>query len=102
MEARRQGVRKSENRGEVAERTGRETGLRDRSTGKEHENTNADIAAIVGDGTKLGVERMDNASEGVSYAQLAWTHNWYLSPENYQAALAMIISAHHELPFARH
>ena len=30
------------------------------------------------------------ASEGVSYAQLAWTHNWYLSPENYQAALAMI------------
>src|SRR3546814_12316374 len=42
------------------------------------------------------------SSDLVSYAQLAWTHNWYLSPENYQAALAMIISAHHELPFARH
>jgi TnpA family transposase len=36
------------------------------------------------------------------YAQLAWTHNWYLSPENYQNALGMIISSHHELPFARH
>src|SRR3546814_13856001 len=45
---------------------------------------------------------MANASEGVSYAQLAWTHNWYLSPENYQNALCLIMSAHHELPFARH
>jgi TnpA family transposase len=38
----------------------------------------------------------------VSYAQLAWTHNWYLSPENYQAALGMIVAAHHDLPFTRH
>lgn len=45
---------------------------------------------------------MANASDGVSYAQLAWTHNWYLSPENYQAALGMIVAAHHDLPFTRH
>ena len=60
------------------------------------------LAAILADGSNLGLERMANASEGVSYAQLAWTHNWYLSPENYHAALGMIISAHHQLPFARH
>jgi TnpA family transposase len=76
--------------------------FRDLRSGKEHDNPSTVLAAILADGTNLGLERMANASEGVSYAQLAWTHNWYLSPENYQAALAMIISAHHELPFARH
>lgn len=87
---------------EVAERTGFLNAFRDLRSGKEHDNPSTVLAAILADGTNLGLERMANASEGVSYAQLAWTHNWYLSPENYQAALAMIISAHHELPFARH
>ena len=87
---------------EVAERTGFLNAFRDLRSGKEHDNPSTVLAAILADGTNLGLERMANAREGVSYAQLAWTHNWYLSPENYQAALAMIISAHHELPFARH
>lgn len=87
---------------EVAERTGFLNAFRDLRSGKEHDNPSTVLAAILADGTNLGLERMANASEGVSYAQLAWTHNWYLSPENYQAALVMIISAHHELPFARH
>lgn len=87
---------------EVAERTGFLNAFRDLRSGKEHDNPSTVLAAILADGTNLGLERMANASEGVSYAQLAWTHNWYLSPENYQAALAMIMSAHHELPFARH
>ncbi len=87
---------------EVAERTGFLNAFRDLRSGKEHDNPSTVLAAILAHGTNLGLERMANASEGVSYAQLAWTHNWYLSPENYQAALAMIISAHHELPFARH
>lgn len=87
---------------EVAERTGFLSAFRDLRSGKEHDNPNAVLAAILADGTKLGLERMANASEGVSYAQLAWTHNWYLSAENYQNALGMIISAHHDLPFAQH
>ena len=87
---------------EVAARPGFLNAFRDLRSGKEHDNPSTVLAAILADGTNLGLERMANASEGVSYAQLAWTHNWYLSPENYQAALAMIISAHHELPFARH
>jgi hypothetical protein len=87
---------------EVAERTGFLTAFRDLRSGKEHDNSSAVLAAILADGTNLGLERMANASEGVSYAHLAWTHNWYLSPENYQNALGLIMPAHHELPFARH
>lgn len=87
---------------EVAERTGFLSAFRDLRSGKEHDNPHAILAAILADGTNLGLERMANASDGVSYAQLAWTHNWYLSPDNYQAALGMIVSAHHDLPFTRH
>ena len=76
--------------------------LRDRRSGKTHGNPNAVLPAVLADGTNLGLERMANARQGVSYAQLAWTHNWYLSDENYRAALAMIVDAHHRLPFARH
>lgn len=54
------------------------------------------------DATNLGLERMANASQGVTYAQLAWTHSWYLSEENYRAALAKVIQVHHAQPFAKH
>ncbi|MGQ7438291.1 Tn3 family transposase, partial [Streptococcus suis] len=67
--------------------------FRDLRSGKEHDNPHAILAAILADGSNLGLERMANASDGVSYAQLAWTHNWYLSPENSQAALGMIVAA---------
>lgn len=87
---------------EVAARTGFLSAFRDLRSGKIHGNPNAVLATVLADGTNLGLERMANASQGVSYAQLAWTHNWYLSEENYRAALAMIVDAHHRLPFARH
>jgi TnpA family transposase len=86
---------------EVAERTGFLTAFRDIRSGKEHDKPHAVLAAILADGTNLGVERMANASQGVTYAQLAWTQNWYISPENYEAALAQIVREHHRLPFAR-
>ena len=87
---------------EVARRTSFLSAFRDLRTGKTHDNPNAVLAAVLADGTNLGLERMANASQGVTYAQLAWTHNWYLSEENYRAALATIVDAHHHLPFARH
>lgn len=86
---------------EVAERTGFLSAFRDVRSGKEHDKPAAVLAAILADGTNLGVERMANASQGVTYAQLAWTQNWYISPENYEAALAQIVREHHRLPFAR-
>lgn len=59
------------------------------------------LAAILADGTNLGVERMANASQGVTYAQLAWTQNWYISPENYESALAQIVREQHRLLFGQ-
>lgn len=86
---------------EVAERTGFLAAFRDVRSGKQHDKPPAVLAAILAVGTNLGVERMANASQGVTYAQLAWTQNWYISPENYEAAIAQIVREHHRLPFTR-
>ena len=41
---------------------------------------------------------MADSSQGVTYAQLAWTQAWYLSEETYAAALACIVDAQSALP----
>ena len=76
--------------------------FRDLRSGRAHENPSCILAAVLADATNLGLERIANASQGVSYAQLAWTQSWYLSEENYRAALAKIIEVHHAQPFAKH
>lgn len=76
--------------------------FRELRSGKVHDNPSCILAAVLADATNLGLERMANASQGVTYAQLAWTQSWYLSEENYKAALARIIEVHHAQPFARH
>ncbi|SDG57985.1 Tn3 family transposase [Thalassobaculum litoreum] len=93
-------VRVTELLTEVARRTGFLAAFTDLRTGRPHDNPNAVLAAILADATNLGLERMANASQGVSYAQLAWTHDWYLREDTYGAALATIIDAHHTHPFA--
>ncbi|TSD86107.1 Tn3 family transposase [Mycobacterium sp. KBS0706] len=93
-------VRVTELLTEVARRTGFLSAFTDLRSGRPHDNPNAVLAAILADASNLGLERMANASQGVSYAQLAWTHNWYLREETYRAGLAAIIDAHHAHPFA--
>lgn len=56
---------------EVAARTGFLSAFRDLRSGKIHDNPSVVLAAGLADGTNLGLERMANASQGVSYAQLA-------------------------------
>ena len=87
---------------EIDALTGFSTMFRELRSGKVHENPSCILATVLADATNLGLERMANASQGVSYAQLAWTQSWYLSEENYKAALARIIEVHHAQPFARH
>jgi TnpA family transposase len=87
---------------EIDALTGFTQAFRELRSGKVHDNPNCILAAVLADATNLGLERMANASQGVSYAQLAWTQTWYLSEENYRAALARIIEVHHAQPFARH
>jgi TnpA family transposase len=85
---------------EVARRTGFAHAFTDLRSGKPVENESALLAAILADGTNLGLERMAHASQGVTKSQLAWIHTWHLREETYRAALAAIINAHHAEPMA--
>ena len=69
-------------------------------TREQHDNENALLAAILADGSNLGLARMAEASQGVTPDQLVWTRSAYIAPDNYRAALARIIDAHHSLPIA--
>ncbi len=93
-------VRITELLNEVARRTGFTHAFTDLRSGKPVENETALLAAILADGSNLGLERMANASQGVTKAQLAWVHTWYLREETYKAALAAIVDAHHAEPMA--
>lgn len=86
---------------EVEARTGFLCAFPELRSGRAHLNPQAVLAAILADATNLGVERMANASQGVTYAQLAWTHGWYISEENYAGALRHLVDAQAVLPLAR-
>jgi hypothetical protein len=85
---------------EVARRTGFTDRFTELRSGKIHPNPSAVLAAVLADGTNLGLERMADSSQGVTYAQLAWTQAWYLSEETYAAALACIVDAQAALPLS--
>jgi len=93
-------VRITELLNDVHRMTGFANCFTDLGSGRPHKDPNVALAAVLADASNLGVEKMADASQGVSYAQLAWAHAWYLSEENYRAALANIINAHSALPLA--
>lgn len=94
-------VRITELLAEVANRTGFLCAFPELRSGRAHLNPQAVLAAILADATNLGIERMANASQGVTYAQLAWTHGWYVSEENYAAGLRHLVDAQAALPLTR-
>ncbi len=85
---------------EVARETGFLQAFTNLRTNEPHDNENALLAAILADGSNLGLTRMAEASQGVTPDQLVWTKSAYIRPETYRAALARIIDAHHRLPIA--
>ena len=94
-------VRITELLAEVEARTGFLCAFPELRSGRAHPNPQAVLAAILADATNPGIERMANASQGVTYAQLAWTHGWYISEENYAAGLRHLVDAQTALPLAR-
>lgn len=58
------------------------------------------LAAVLADGTNLGLARMADASRGLSYHHLVNVAQWHISDDNYVAARAAIINAHHAHPMA--
>jgi TnpA family transposase len=85
---------------EVARETGFIAAFKNLRTGEICPNESALLAAILADATNLGLSRMANASQGVTRDQLIWTHDAYIREDTYNAALAIIINAHHRLPVA--
>jgi TnpA family transposase len=58
------------------------------------------LAALLADGTNLGLARMADASRGLTYHHLVNVAQWHISDDNYVAARAAIINAHHKHPMA--
>ena len=80
------------------------TGFADRFTHLRTGNPAADkpalLAAVLADGTNLGLARMADASHGLSYHHLVNVAQWHISDDNYVAARAAIVNAHHSHPMA--
>ena len=53
-------------------------------TGRRSDNPNALVAAILADGTNLGLARMAAASQGVTRDQLVWTKDAYVREDSYK------------------
>jgi hypothetical protein len=85
---------------EVARDTGFLDSFTNLRTHERHDNENALLAAVLADGSNLGLSRMAEASQGVTPDQLVWTKSAYIRPETYKVALGRIINAHHVLPIA--
>ena len=58
------------------------------------------LAAVLADGTNLGLSRMADASRGLTYHHLVNVAQWHINDDNYVAARAAIINAHHRHPLA--
>lgn len=80
------------------------TGFADRfthlRTGAPAADRPALLAALLADGANLGLARMADASRGLTYHHLVNVAQWHISDDNYVAARAAIINAHHKHPMA--
>jgi TnpA family transposase len=80
------------------------TGFADRfthlRTGSPAADKPALLAAVLADGTNLGLTRMADASHGISYHHLVNVAQWHVSDDNYVAARAAIVNVHHKHPMA--
>ena len=60
------------------------------------------LTAILADGINLGLTKMAESCPGTTYAKLARHHAWHIRDETYAAALAELVNAQHQQPFAAH
>ncbi len=60
------------------------------------------FAALLADGTNLGLSRMADATRGVSYHHLVNVAQWHVNEDNYVSGRAVIVEAHHRHSYVRH
>ena len=69
-------------------------------TGEPPTDLPALMAVILAEATNLGLERMAESSRGVTVHQLNLVIDRHIRPETYQTAIATIVDAQHDAPFA--
>jgi TnpA family transposase len=60
------------------------------------------LTTILADGINLGLTKMAESCPGTTYAKLARLQAWHIRDETYAAALAELVNAQHQEPFAAH
>ena len=60
------------------------------------------LAAILADGINLGLSKMAACSPGITFDKLSWLQAWHIRDETYTNALAMLVNAQLQNPFAQH
>ncbi len=58
------------------------------------------LSALLADGINLGLTRMADAIQGMSFERLAWVADWYIRDETYSKAMAEVVNFHTQIPFA--
>lgn len=60
------------------------------------------LSAILADAINLGLTKMAESCPGTTYAKLSWLQAWHIRDETYSSALAELVNAQRQHPFARH
>lgn len=60
------------------------------------------LTTILADAINLGLTKMAASCPGTTYAKLSWLQAWHIRDETYSAALAELVNAQHQHPFAAH
>ncbi|CAB3774641.1 Tn3 family transposase [Paraburkholderia humisilvae] len=60
------------------------------------------LTTILADAINLGLTKMAESCPGTTYAKLSWLQAWHIRDETYSQALAELVNAQSEHPFAVH
>jgi len=69
-------------------------------SGQPAHDTTLLLTAVLSDAINLGLRKMAEASPGATVTKLGWLQAWHVRDETYAAALAEIINAQSQQPFA--
>ena len=58
------------------------------------------LAAVMADGTNIGLTHMAETTRDMTLRRLAWVQDWHVREDCYARALARLIEAHRTMPFA--
>jgi TnpA family transposase len=71
-------------------------------TGEPSKDRKLLLTALLADAFNLGLEKMAQASPGITAARLAYHVAWHVRTDTYSKALAELVNYHHQLPFSAH